>query len=77
MACHRCARHPLAVYEFRYVDSHTGKWVRARYKASLDEIRGRYDRWQTIGPPEIRGPVQMFTLFGEKRTAARARAVAR
>jgi hypothetical protein len=35
---------------------------------SIDEIIARYDRWQIIGPPEIRGsiPVQMFTPFGER-----------
>jgi hypothetical protein len=52
----------------RHVDPVCGKWIRARYKASLDEIRTRYDRWQTIGPPEIRGsmPVTMFTPFGDR-----------
>ncbi len=66
MAFHWLSRHPLAVYAFRYLDPRTGKWVRARYKASLDEIRARYDRWQTIGTPEIRGSVKMFTPFGER-----------
>ncbi len=66
MAFHWLARHPLAVYEFRHLDACTGKWVRARYKASLDEIRVRYDRGQLIGPPEIRKPVKMFSPFGER-----------
>ena len=59
MAFHWFARHPL---DFRYLDRLSGKWVRPRYKASLDELNARYDRWQTIGPTEIRGaaPVQMF-----------------
>ena len=50
------------------MDSRTGKWVRARYKASVDEIKARYDRWETIGPPEIRAsmPVKMFTPFCER-----------
>ena len=56
----------IELYPFRFRDPRTGKWVRARYKASLDEIRARYDRWQTIGPPEIREPVMMFTPFGER-----------
>ena len=68
MAFHWLARHPLAVYEFRYVDRLSGKWVRARYKASIDEPKARYDRWQTIGPPELREsqPVKMFTPFSER-----------
>jgi len=62
MAFHWLACHPLAVYEFRYIDRLSGKWVRARYKASIAELNARYNRWQTIGPPEIRAiaPVQMF-----------------
>ena len=66
MAFRWLAHHPLAVYAFRRLDPRTRKWVRARYKASLDEIRARYNRWQTIGPPEIREPVKMFTPFGER-----------
>ena len=50
------------------MDSRTGTWVQARYKASLDEIIARYDRWQIIGPPDTRAsiPVKMFTPFGER-----------
>jgi hypothetical protein len=55
MAFRWLARDPLAVYEFRHVDPVSGKWVRARYEASIEEIVTRYDRWETIGPPEIRG----------------------
>ena len=68
MAFHWLARHPLAMYEFRYVDTRTGKWVRARHKASIDQLTARYDRWEVIGPPEIRNPAPThgFTPFKEK-----------
>jgi hypothetical protein len=61
-------RDPLAVYDVQYVDPVGGNWVRSRYKASIDEITARYDRWQTIGPPELRASmaVKMFTPFGER-----------
>jgi len=77
MAFHWLAHHPLAVFEFRYLESRTGKWVRARYKASLGEIRARYDRWQTIGPSEIRAPVKTFTPFGDRTGSAAGYAEAR
>jgi hypothetical protein len=47
-------RPPLLLYSFRFVDPLTGRWVRARYRASLDEIAERYDRWEIIGEPEVR-----------------------
>jgi hypothetical protein len=32
---------PQELYPFRYRDPRTGKWVRARYVAELDEIQAR------------------------------------
>ncbi len=39
-----------------------GESVRARYVATLAELKSRYREWEIIGPPEIRvdAPVQMF-----------------
>jgi hypothetical protein len=53
---------PIELYPFRFRDECTGKWVRARYVATLAELASRYREWEIIGPPEIRGdaPVQMF-----------------
>ncbi len=53
---------PIELYPFRFRDPRTGKWVRARYVATLDELKSRYREWEIIGPPEIRGDaqVQMF-----------------
>jgi hypothetical protein len=53
---------PIGLYPFRFRDPRTGKWIRARYRATLAEIKARYREWEIIGPAETRGdaPVQMF-----------------
>jgi hypothetical protein len=53
---------PIELYAFRFRDPRTGKWVRARYRATLAELAVRYREWEIIGPVEVRGddPVQMF-----------------
>jgi hypothetical protein len=45
---------PLALYRFRFRDPVSGKWVRARYAATLVEIAARHVEWEIAGPPEIR-----------------------
>jgi hypothetical protein len=42
------------LFAFRYRDSRTGKWVRARYRAARYEIETRYTKWEIIGPAEMR-----------------------
>ena len=44
----------LELFAFRYRDPRTGKWVRARYRAKLHELRQRYIEWEIIGAPEMR-----------------------
>ena len=44
------------VFPFRYRDPRTGKWVKARYKATPDEIAARYAEWEIVGPGEVRRP---------------------
>ena len=44
----------LELFPFRFRDSRTGKWIRARYLAELPEIQRRYSEWELLGPPEIR-----------------------
>ena len=44
----------LELFPFRYRESFTGKWVKARYRAERHEIAARYNEWEIIGPPEIR-----------------------
>jgi hypothetical protein len=52
------------LYPFRFRDPQTGKWTRARYRASLADIEGRYADWELIGEPEYRsGDGQMFSPF--------------
>jgi hypothetical protein len=44
----------LELYPFRFRDSVTGKWVRARYRAEQHEIAARYAEYEIVGLPEIR-----------------------
>jgi hypothetical protein len=45
-------------------DPITVKWTRARYRASIADIRHRYAEWEPIGPPEYRkGGAPMFSPF--------------
>jgi len=45
---------PLELDPFRFRDPVTGKWVRARYKATLESIRNRHAEWEVVGPAEQR-----------------------
>jgi hypothetical protein len=45
------------LYPFRYRDSLTGRWVKARYKATPEEIAARHVEWEITGPAEIRSPI--------------------
>jgi len=54
-----CMAHRL--FPFRFRDPVTGKWVRARYKATRDEIAQRHAQWEIAGPAEVRdGGAAMF-----------------
>jgi hypothetical protein len=44
------------VFPFRYTDARTGKCVKARYKATHEEIAARYAEWEITGPGEVRTP---------------------
>ena len=44
----------LHLYEFRYRDARTGKWTKARYRATLEEMASRYAEAEAIGEPEVR-----------------------
>jgi len=45
---------PPLLYPFRFRDPLTGKWVRARYKASRSDLEQRYREWELTGPSEMR-----------------------
>jgi hypothetical protein len=63
---------PIDLYPFRFRDPQTGKWVRARYVATLAELASRYREWEIVGPAEVRGdePVQMFQPTLPRRSDA-------
>src|SRR4051794_2520626 len=44
----------LELFPFRYRNPVTGKWVRARYVATREEITKGNVEWEIIGPPEVR-----------------------
>ena len=53
-------REPTDTFEvlpLRYRDARTGKWVKARYMATREEIAARYAEWEVTGPGEIRRPL--------------------
>jgi hypothetical protein len=59
------------LYPFRYRDRRTGRWVRARYKASIAEIGKRYAEWELTGPAEVRTPItDWFSPHGKLVTHA-------
>jgi hypothetical protein len=54
----------IEVYPFRYRDPVTRRWVRARHKATKDDLAARYAEWEITGPPELREPLDaQFTPF--------------
>jgi len=60
----------LLFYAFRYRDSPTGKWKRARYKAERHVIAERFTEWETIGSPEIRHGADWGAGFNPTRGLA-------
>jgi len=55
------------VFPFRYRDARTGKWTRARYKASREDIAARYTEWEITGPGEMRRPLGGYFNPGRQR----------
>ena len=54
---------PTILYPFRKRDPITGKWYRARYKVSAEEIAQHNGEWIVDGPPEVHralGPTSGF-----------------
>jgi hypothetical protein len=45
--------YPKFLYPFRYRHPRTNKWVNARYKAELHEIRARFAEWEITGEPMV------------------------
>lgn len=53
---------PAALYRFRYFDPIRGRWVKARYRATREDIAKRYEQFRLEeGEPEVRdGPPNGF-----------------
>lgn len=61
----------LLLYPFRFRDPVTGRWIRARYLATLEEIEARYAEVELLGPPERREVARGW--FQPSRCAADAK----
>jgi hypothetical protein len=48
---------PLVEFPFRFRNARTGRWVKARYKATREDIAARYAEWVVTGPGEVPQPV--------------------
>lgn len=44
----------LALYAFSYFDPIRRRWVKARYRATVEDIAARYPQFRLEGAPEIR-----------------------
>src|SRR5260221_14711972 len=44
---------PIVLYPFRLRDPLSGKWYRARWKASLEEIESHAGEWVGDGDPDV------------------------
>jgi hypothetical protein len=54
---------PTILYPFRLRDSLTGKWRRARWKASAQEIAEHNGEWVIDGPAEVYGALGLTSDF--------------
>ena len=55
------------VFPFRYRDARTGKWTKARYMATCEEIAARYAEWEVTGPGEVRRPLGGYFTPGRRQ----------
>lgn len=59
----------LIVYPFRYRDPRTKRWVKARYKATQNEIAARHVDWELMGSGEERRPIGGYFDPGRRKGA--------
>jgi len=57
----------LELFRFRYRDAVTGKWKRARYRATREEIAHRFADFEILEPPEIREVDEVARYFSPHR----------
>jgi hypothetical protein len=48
---------PVKLVPFRYRDALTGRWIKARYKATREDIAARHAEWEITGPAEVWFPI--------------------
>jgi hypothetical protein len=65
----------LELFPFRYCNPVTGKWVRARYVATREEIARGNAEWEIIGPPEMRDVDPHARYFTPFRVTPHAKAM--
>jgi hypothetical protein len=65
----------LELFVSRYRNRITGKWVRARYVATREEIAKGNAEWEIIGPPEIRDVDRHARYFTPFRVTPHAEAM--
>lgn len=41
-------------YRFKHYDPLRRKWIDARYRATEEDIKARYEKYELVGEPEIR-----------------------
>ena len=62
---------PWSCNPFRFRDTLTDKWVRARHKMQVLELQRHYGEWEITGEPEFRlvtdTSVQPFNPFAPTR----------
>lgn len=44
----------VELYPFRFKDPLTGRWIKARYKTTREQLALRETEWEITGPPEVR-----------------------
>jgi hypothetical protein len=54
---------PTILFPFHLRDPLTGKWHRARWKASAEEIAEHNGEWIVDGPPEVYGALGLTSDF--------------
>jgi hypothetical protein len=47
----------VTLFPFRHRDSLSGRWIKACYKATREEIAARHAEWEITGLAEVRSPI--------------------
>jgi hypothetical protein len=50
---HDGRQYPIYLFAFRFRESHTGKWRKARHRAEIDDIRKQFAEFELEGEPIV------------------------